>query len=681
MRPLNKENADRIAEQTGVPAFLAMMLEIRGFHTPQAAANFLQGAAGLSNPLLLPDMEKAVSRIRRAVDEYEKIAVYGDYDADGITATSILFSYLLTCGANVMYYIPEREGEGYGMNASAVEKLAEQGVKLIVTVDNGISSHKEVELASQLGMDTVITDHHRPQSVLPPALAVVDAWRADNRCPFRDFSGVGVAFQLMMALEMEDGDPRSLLDNYADLVAIGTIGDVVPLIGENRALVQAGLRLLQEPEREGIRSLLVQAGMEGKRLNATSVAFTLVPRINATGRMGSPTRAVRLLTSEEPEEAASLAADICEDNDRRRQTEAEILEKVREQLTREPERLCDRVLVVDGEGWHHGVIGIVAARLVDRFGKPCIVLSTENGEARGSGRSVEGFDLFRAVDSCRALLTRYGGHPMAAGLSLPVESIAAFRQTINRYAAGLKEMPIPPLTLDCRLNPSALRTELPELLEQLEPFGEGNPAPLFGLYGMLLEEMTPVGGGKHLRLTLRKKDAAVRCMQFGMTAENFPCQPGDTLDLAVSLEAREFRGEKNLSITVRDFRPSGVDFCGLLRQSRLYEKYRRGEALTLDEGKALLPDRNDFAKVYRMIRDRNGWHGSPMYLWLRLGESSLHMGKLLFLLDVMEERGLISKSGLEDSLSIELKPVQGKVDLTASPLFREVKERMKKEGA
>lgn len=678
--PLNKENAKKLAQETGLPLFLAMMLEIRGFHTRADVERLLAYDGQSFDPYLLPDMDKAAARVRQAIDNFEKIAVYGDYDADGVTATSVLFSYLQTCGADVMYYIPEREGEGYGMNLSAVERLAQQGVQLIITVDNGISSHREVERANELGMDVVITDHHRPQSVLPAAVAVVDAWREDNRSPFREFSGVGVAFQLMLALEMEDGDPQSLLDNYADLVAIGTIGDVVPLIGENRRLVQAGLRLLQEPEREGLRALVRHASMEGRAMTSVNVAFTLVPRINATGRMGSPSRAVNLLTSEDPEEADSLALDICEDNDRRRQTESEIMERVAEQLAREPERLLDRVLVVDGEGWHHGVIGIVAARLVERYGKPCIVISVSSEEAKGSGRSVEGFCLFDAVHDCAPLLTRYGGHPMAAGLSLLPENVGAFRKKVNEFAARQGEMPIPSLTLDCKLNPAALRPDLPELLSELEPFGEGNPAPLFGLYGMTLEEIAPVGGGKHLRLTFGKKEAHVRCMRFGVTPEEFPYQVGDVMDLAVTLDAKEFRGEKSLSIIIRDCRPANADFPARVLEERIYEKHRRGEPLTAEEKRQLLPGREDFARVYRFLRQYNGWKGDRMFLWYRMEEKDLSMGRLRILLDVMEERGLIRCAGEEDSFYISLLPVEGKVDLQASPVFRRLADEKEKEG-
>ena len=625
-------------------------------------------------------MDKAAARLRRAIDSFERIAIYGDYDADGVTATALLFSYLQTCGANAMYYIPDREKEGYGMNLAAVEQLAENGVKLIITVDNGIASHQEIARAKELGMDVVVTDHHRPQETLPEALAVVDAWRQDVSCPCRNFSGVGVAFQLVAALEMEDGDPRSLLENYADLAAIGTIGDVVPLVGENRALVKAGLRLLQEPEREGIRALIREASMEGRTMNAVNVAFTLVPRINATGRMSHADRAVTLLVSEDPEEAQSLAQDICEYNDQRKKAEMEILRKVGEQLSREPDRLLDRVLVVEGEDWHHGVIGIVAARLVEKYGKPCIVLSLTGGEARGSGRSVEGFSLFEAVSACAPLLTRYGGHPMAAGMTLPLENVAQFRHRLNAFAAQQGEMPVPELTLDCRLNPATLQVKLCDMLAQLEPFGEGNPPPLFGLYNMTLMEITPVGEGRHLRLTLRKEDAVVRCMRFGVSPEEFPYEPGDVMDLAVTLDVREYRGEPTLSIVARECRPSHQDLLALLRQQRVYEAFRRGEELSAQERQALLPTRADFAEVYRFLRGNQGWKGPEEFLWLRLQKQELSMGRLLVILDVLEERGLLRKEEKGEDLLLELLPVKQKADLTASPVLRKLEEQRKKEG-
>ena len=384
IRSFEEAAAAQIAEELKIPRAVAVLLLTRGF--PGAGRGPAPESA-LSDPFLLPDMDRAVGRIGRALDGFEKIAVYGDYDADGVTATAMLYSYLESCGGNVMYYIPEREGEGYGLNRGAVDALHAQGVTLIVTVDNGISSVDEIAYAKSLGIDTVVTDHHRPGPALPPARAVVDPCRADSAAPYREFAGVGVAFKLIQAMEGPECDGESLLENYGDLAAIGTVGDVVPLTGENRTLVAAGLNYLPRTDRPGLRALIEQAGLEDRELSADRVAYGLVPRINAAGRMESPDQAVRLLISESPDEAGFLAGKICEDNEYRRKIEAEILEKVEERLAAEPSLLCDRVLVVEGDGWHHGVIGIVAARVVERFGKPCVVISRSGGEARGSGRS------------------------------------------------------------------------------------------------------------------------------------------------------------------------------------------------------------------------------------------------------------------------------------------------------
>ena len=400
--PLNKERAAQIAERYSLPFFLSMLLEIRGFHQEEEIRGLLESGQ-LSDPFLMKDMDKAVDRIRQAIENFEKIAVYGDYDADGVTATSILYTYLDAVGADVIYYIPQREGEGYGMNLHAVEFLHGEGVGLIITVDNGIASVQEVERAKELGMDVVVTDHHRPQERIPNACAVVDAYQADDHCPYKDLSGAGVALKLVMALE---GDQKGVLEEYADLASLGTVADVVPVLGENRAIVRTGLSILARGGRAGVDALMVQSGMGGKTATATSLAFTVIPRINATGRMGAPERAVRLLTCETEEEAQPLSAEICEDNDRRREVEAEIAKEAMEKIEKDDSLLYSRVIVVDGEGWHHGVIGIVASRITERFGKPCMVISTDGEMAKGSGRSVEGFSLFEAVCACGDLMER-----------------------------------------------------------------------------------------------------------------------------------------------------------------------------------------------------------------------------------------------------------------------------------
>ena len=602
VRPLDKERAAAFAQTYGVPFFLAMLMNIRGLDDAAHLREFLGEGEPLSDPFLLKDMDKAAARITRAVDNMEKIAVYGDYDADGVTSTAMLYSYLETRGADVIFYIPQREGEGYGMNMGAVEYLKEQGVSLIVTVDNGISSVQEVARANELGIDVVVTDHHRPQAILPDAVAVVDAYRPDDTSPYKHFSGVGIAFKLLMALEDGAGDVEDLLEAYSDLAAIGTIGDIVPLTGENRTLIRAGLERLSQSDRPGVQALLENAGIAGKALTSTNVAFTLVPRINATGRMGAPERAVRLLISGYEEEAEVLSEEICADNEERRRVEAEIAEAAFADIEAKG-YMKDRVVVVDGENWHHGVIGIVASRVTERCGKPCMIISRGETEAKGSGRSIEGFSLFEAICACGDLLIKFGGHPMAAGITLKPENIEAFRKRINRYAAEhFPQMPTQTVTLDCKLNPAALSVSMAQSLTQLEPFGNGNPQPVFGLFNMELSNVTPVGGGGHLRLTLEKNGAVITAMRFNTKPEELPYHIGDKIDLAVQLEAREFRGQPSLTVIVRDMKFAAFNTEKNIASLASFEKWQRGEVLSAEDKNRLYPDRACLAAIYRALR-------------------------------------------------------------------------------
>ena len=606
VRPLDKERAAAFAQTYGVPFFLAMLMNIRGLDDAAHLREFLGEGEPLSDPFLLKDMDKAAARITRAVDNMEKIAVYGDYDADGVTSTAMLYSYLETRGADVIFYIPQREGEGYGMNIGAVEYLKEQGVTLIVTVDNGISSVQEVARANELGIDVVVTDHHRPQEILPDAVAVVDAYRPDDTSPYKHFSGVGIAFKLLMALEDGAGDVEDLLEAYSDLAAIGTIGDIVPLTGENRTLIRAGLERLSQSDRPGVQALLENAGIAGKALTSTNVAFTLVPRINATGRMGAPERAVRLLISGYEEEAEVLSEEICADNEERRRVEAEIAEAAFADIEAKG-YMKDRVVVVDGENWHHGVIGIVASRVTERCGKPCMIISRGETEAKGSGRSIEGFSLFEAICACGDLLIKFGGHPMAAGITLKPENIEAFRKRINRYAAEhFPQMPTQTVTLDCKLNPAALSVSMAQSLTQLEPFGNGNPQPVFGLFNMELSNVTPVGGGGHLRLTLEKNGAVITAMRFNTKPEELPYHIGDKIDLAVQLEAREFRGQPSLTVIVRDMKFAAFNTEKNIASLASFEKWQRGEVLSAEDKNRLYPDRACLAAIYRALRTVNG---------------------------------------------------------------------------
>lgn len=668
VRPLDKERAAAFAQTYGVPFFLAMLMNIRGFDDAAHLREFLGEGEPLSDPFLLKDMDKAAARITRAVDNMEKIAVYGDYDADGVTSTAMLYSYLETRGADVIFYIPQREGEGYGMNIGAVEYLKEQGVSLIVTVDNGISSVQEVARANELGIDVVVTDHHRPQEILPDAVAVVDAYRPDDTSPYKHFSGVGIAFKLLMALEDGAGDVEDLLEAYSDLAAIGTIGDIVPLTGENRTLIRAGLERLSQSDRPGVQALLENAGIAGKALTSTNVAFTLVPRINATGRMGAPERAVRLLISGYEEEAEVLSEEICADNEERRRVEAEIAEAAFADIEAKG-YMKDRVAVVDGENWHHGVIGIVASRVTERCGKPCMIISRGETEAKGSGRSIEGFSLFEAICACGDLLLKFGGHPMAAGITLKPENIEAFRKRINQYAAEhFPQMPTQTVTLDCKLNPAALSVSMAQSLTQLEPFGNGNPQPVFGLFNMELSNVTPVGGGGHLRLTLEKNGAVITAMRFNTKPEELPYHIGDKIDLAVQLEAREFRGQPSLTVIVRDMKFAAFDTEKNIASLASFEKWQRGEVLSAEDKNRLYPDRACLAAIYRALRTVNGKETDQVRFVSQFGKD-MTLGLFKTALLVFEERGLVHSEIADDTFTATLIETSGKTDITRSPVL------------
>lgn len=668
VRPLDKERAAAFAQTYGVPFFLAMLMNIRGLDDAAHLREFLGEGEPLSDPFLLKDMDKAAARITRAVDNMEKIAVYGDYDADGVTSTAMLYSYLETRGADVIFYIPQREGEGYGMNIGAVEYLKEKGVSLIVTVDNGISSVQEVARANELGIDVVVTDHHRPQEILPDAVAVVDAYRPDDTSPYKHFSGVGIAFKLLMALEDGAGDVEDLLEAYSDLAAIGTIGDIVPLTGENRTLIRAGLERLSQSDRPGVQALLENAGIAGKALTSTNVAFTLVPRINATGRMGAPERAVRLLISGYDEEAEVLSEEICADNEERRRVEAEIAEAAFAAIEAKG-YMKDRVVVVDGENWHHGVIGIVASRVTERCGKPCMIISRGETEAKGSGRSIEGFSLFEAICACGDLLIKFGGHPMAAGITLKPENIEAFRKRINRYAAEhFPQMPTQTVTLDCKLNPAALSVSMAQSLTQLEPFGNGNPQPVFGLFNMELSNVTPVGGGGHLRLTLEKNGAVITAMRFNTKPEELPYHIGDKIDLAVQLEAREFRGQPSLTVIVRDMKFAAFNTEKNIASLASFEKWQRGEVLSAEDKNRLYPDRACLAAIYRALRTVNGKETDQVRFVSQFGKD-MTLGLFKTALLVFEERGLVHSEIADDAFTATLIETSGKTDITRSPVL------------
>ena len=670
--PLDKGEATSIQTNYKLPGIIAMLLQIRNITTFEEIDDFLNNDSRIASPFEIKDMDKACERVRSAIDNDEFICVYGDYDADGVTSTALLYSYLEAVGANVMYYIPSRETEGYGMNIAAIDALHKKGVNLIVTVDNGVAAIKEIRHAKSLGIDTVVTDHHMPLGELPDACAVVDLHRPDCPSRFKQLSGVGVAFKLIMALEGEYCDVDSLLDNYADLLSIGTIGDIVDLRGENRVFVKRGLQSLMNTDRAGIHALIKNSGLEGKQLTAGNVSFTLVPRINAVGRLGLSGKSVDLLLTENMAEANKIAQAMGNDNTERQQIEKDIIQKIDEEITRNPSRVLDKIIVIDGEGWHQGVVGIVASRIKDIYGKPSIIITRDGELAKGSGRSIDGFALCDAVAACADLLTHYGGHPMAVGLSMSSDNIELFRKRINEYADSV-EMPFDTLKIACKLNPALISAELVSELAVLQPYGAGNPTPLFGFYNMVLTNIIPLSNNKHLRLVLSRGGVTLSAMLFFTSTHEFPYEKGALLDIAATLELNEYNGSKSVSVVIKDVKAHDDDPKRILASGRIFEAFCRGGMLSRTQLLSILPERADFALLYRYLREKGGYHYRIETLPGKLGYR-LSYGKIRSALEAMNELGLIEiHEGLKRS-KITLKNVSGKVDLESASIIRKLRE-------
>lgn len=632
---LNKELAQTLAEECGIEPFTALIAAQRGYEDPFELEVFLDNEMLETEPLDLPDMQKAAAVIGEFVAQGKKITVFGDYDCDGVTATVLLYQYLQSVGAHVDYYLPNRLTEGYGMTCAAVERLHQNKTELIITVDNGIAANEPVQRAAELGITVVVTDHHRQQGALPNAAAVVDPHREDCRLPFKDFAGVGVAFMLVCALS--GNDPAFLAADYGDLVALGTVADVMPLLCDNRGFVKMGLAKLNQNPSPGFAALVAVAGLTPGSLTAGGIAFGLAPRVNAAGRLADPEIAARLLLAGDDRLARGLAEQLDELNRKRHAIEQEITQMAAQ--TVEQQRLYqNRIMVVSGSGWHEGVLGIAAARLAEHYGRPVILLS-ENGEtgtAKGSARSVGSFSIFKAIESGSDLLLTFGGHAQAAGLSLKISNIAAFRQKINEYALT-QPLCLPQLKVDCKLNPAAISPELLLALEPLEPFGVGNPTPLFGLFGMRLDRITEIGGGKHLRLLLSKGNTVVAALLFGTTAQSFAFLVGSTVDVLAHLKKNIYKGEVQITVQVQDIRPAGLNEAQRLQELELFDRFANAAMLSAD-AQHLLFSRQDMALVYRGIR--NGQNSTEK---LRANTADLSWAKIAVILEVLQELCLVER--------------------------------------
>lgn len=681
----NLETVRSLARSCGFTPLAAAALCARGIDTPEAARAFLEtDPAKLHDPMLLPDMAKARDTIRRAIEQGKKIAVFGDYDVDGVTSTCVMTRVLRSLGADVRHYIPDRLSEGYGLSMGAMDRLAQDGIGLIVTVDSGVSAFEEIARARELGMEVVVTDHHECREELPDANAVVNPKRADSTYPFAELAGVGVAFKLACALA-GDGQQRAVLEQYADLVALGTVADVMPLVGENRIIVAAGLRRMAETQNVGLSMLLHESGQQGKRLTASTISFILAPRINAAGRLGHADMAAELFLTDDPRRAQTLAMALCEQNKQRQATENQILEQALQKLRWEYDPLEDQVIVLAGEDWHHGVIGIVSSRICDRYACPTVLIALEDGIGKGSGRSVKGFNLYEALCDSAPLLERFGGHELAAGLTIREENIQQFRENMEAWArehVNPREL-MPILHIDCPIAPEFISTEATRGLDVLEPFGMGNPQPVFSMCDLLVEEITPISSDRHVRLTLSKDGQTYTAMLFGTGQGGCGFAQGNYVDAAFCLEINEYRGRCSVQLVIRDIQLSTCEVMADQKILNLYNRFMSDGALTAREARVLLPERRDLVAVWRHIlsRSEDGWLSVPDGALSRRvsweSRREINIGKLLVCLDVFSESRLLSYHFREGQLNIVLKHIEGKADISKSVVLKTLQSMSK----
>ncbi len=615
-----------MAQEMDVSELFAVLLYNRGYTSCEAAQKFLRLEQGiLHDPYLLADMEKAVERILSAVENKEKICIYGDYDVDGVTSVTVLYLYLRELGADVGIKIPKREGEGYGVSYAAVEALAREGTTLIVTVDTGITANDEVEYATSLGVDFVVTDHHECRAILPPACAVVNPHRSDCPYPFKELAGVGVVFKVICACEMkrfrDAGKPaidgiRGVCMKYADLTAVGTIADVMPVIDENRLIVSLGLKLMENTERPGLKALIEfssrKSGEEAKKKKITSgmIGFGIAPRINAAGRISDASIAVHLLLEKNEEKARKAAEELCEINRQRQTEENRIAVDAYERIENSPDIENDLVIVLDSNDWQQGIIGIVSSRITEKYGLPSILISFEGSkgeenpldDGKGSGRSVKGMNLVEALTYCEDLLVKYGGHELAAGLTVKRANLDEFRKKINEYARNNLTEDVFKIRMesDCELTMSDVSLRFAQEISLLEPFGVGNASPVFIMRNVTVRKITHIGGGKHTRLLLERDGICLTALYFGVGESELGFESGDCIDILFNIDINEYKNVTSVQMILQDARIAETFANSIRDQKKRYCEICEGKSFSMSEN--IIPSREDFARVYKVLR-------------------------------------------------------------------------------
>lgn len=668
------KDAAAVLHGAGFSRVLSSLLALRGIKTPEEAKGFLICSGDFFDPMLMLGMDKAAARIEKALELREKITVYGDYDADGVTATALLYSYLKDNGADISYYIPDREGEGYGLNSAACEKIAQDGTKLVITVDTGISAFEETKLLAQRGVTLIVTDHHDPRDTLPEAYAVVNPKQEGCEYPFKELAGVGVAFKLVCAVEKQKNarmSERALFQKYGELVCLGTVADVVPLMSENRLIVTRGLKLISEGGNVGIAALLEEAGVRGRRLTSTLLSFTAAPRINACGRISTAGDAFELLTCTNPEKAKEIARKLDENNRERREIEAQILKETIDKIDENESLRLSPIIIVSGEKWHNGVIGIVASRLVERYGKPAVVVSFNGDIGRASCRSIYGFNIHSALMSCSQYLERFGGHELAAGFSVKRENYDTIYTALNQAASVQPELPTLKVCPDMKLHGYEISLSTAREVRKLEPFGSGNPAPLFYVPAAQITALSPVGDG-HTRLTLNCEGFEFSAIMFGTDRNGFDFSVSDIVDLAVSLDVNLYKNNETTSVVVKNIRKSAC----FEYYSGLYKLFLKGRPISPDTLKVRLkPSRDEFAAVFRLMNSGGGTI-SLEKACKDICRTKPHFNffKLLLIKDVFSEMGIIeTEKESDDGEKVTYRLCSGvKVDLAASALLKKL---------
>lgn len=654
-----------ILRKTNLSKTSAEILVSRGLTDLNELNDFFNGDE-LEDPFCIKDMDKAVEAVNRALQSGSKICVYGDYDCDGVTSTAILYSYLEMLGADVIYYIPERS-EGYGLNKLAIDKIFHEGVSLIITVDNGISAIDEADYIKALDMELVITDHHQPSDVLPKAYAVVNPHRSDCGSKFKELSGAGVALKLIAAIE---GDYSAVMEQFCEISAIGTVADVVSLTGENRIIVRQGLEYLKNTENIGLSCLMEKCSLSPDKINSSTVAFTIAPRINAAGRFGSAETALQALICED-ESAEEFSDELILLNSKRKETQDKILAEIMAFIDEYPDVLHERVLVLAGRGWHNGVIGIVAAKLLSIFLKPVFLISlNDDGVGVGSARSVDGYNIFDALSACKNTLLKFGGHEKAGGFTVREEDIESFKESLLDYSKqNFEKMPKLMICADKVIAASELSVENIKSLSVLEPYGEGNREPVFAILSATVLNIYSIGKGKHSRITVNYGGVTEQALFFNSPPASLEFSRGDKIDMLTNISINEYNGKESLTIKVIDYRLSGINQSRYFAAFDAYEAFKRGESLDESYLRAMTPERGELVTVYKTVQELR----SAKYdrLFFPLISKNINYAKMRISLDIFEELGLVELSASKQTVTA-LKATK-KVDLDNSYILQALK--------